>query len=107
MRQHIHKEQKEITLHMSLNEGVTDRDICRFTGISQRAMKWIRKTYCETGEVVNIPVTDGCPRLLDSLDANITPSTKEPLGGTWDSSLIVLSHSRNMSNATRTRPSLL
>jgi hypothetical protein len=71
MRRHIHKEGKEIALHMSLNEGVTDRDIRRFTGISQRAMKRLRKTYRKTGEVVNIPVTDSCPRLLDSLGANV------------------------------------
>ena len=37
---------------MSLNEGVSDKDIQCYTGISQRAMRQLRETYCETGEVV-------------------------------------------------------
>ncbi|KIL67439.1 hypothetical protein M378DRAFT_42894, partial [Amanita muscaria Koide BX008] len=69
MRRHIPKEYKEIVIHMSLNEGVSDRFICRYTGISQRAMKRLRKTYRETGEVVRMPLDAGRPRIIDSLDA--------------------------------------
>jgi hypothetical protein len=37
----------------------------------------------------------------------IPPFTQAPLGDTWVSSLIMLSHSGSMSNVTQTRPSLL
>jgi hypothetical protein len=72
MRRHITKERKEIALHMSLEENVCDKDICRLTGISERSMQRIRKNYHDIGEVVRIPVCDGRPRLLDSLETNVS-----------------------------------
>ena len=60
---------------MSFGHGVCDRDIHRYTGISQRAMKRLRKTYRETGEVAKVLVCTGRPRLLDSLDAGVRIST--------------------------------
>ena len=35
-------------------------------------MRYIRKTYHETGEVVRTPVCTGQPRTLDSLDVNVS-----------------------------------
>jgi hypothetical protein len=57
---------------MSLNEGVSDTYIRRYMGISQRAMKRLRKTYRETGEPTQLPVCAGRPRLLDTLDAIVS-----------------------------------
>lgn len=71
MRRHIPKEYKEIALHLSLHNNVQDKDIRRYTGISERAMKRLRKTYRETGEVTRSPVCPGRPRLLHGLDADV------------------------------------
>ena len=79
MRRHIPKEYKEIAIHMSLNEGVSDKDIRRYTGISRRAMRRLRETYRETGEVVRTPLDDGRPRLLDALDAAVSHPSFLPL----------------------------
>ncbi|KAG1885934.1 uncharacterized protein F5891DRAFT_916124, partial [Suillus fuscotomentosus] len=38
--------------------------------ISERSLRYLRKVYRETGEVVRTPVCAGRPRILDSLDAN-------------------------------------
>jgi len=59
IRRHIPKEYKEITLHLSLHENVTDNAICHFTGISEWAMKRLRKTYRETEEVTRMSVCSG------------------------------------------------
>ncbi|OAX41900.1 hypothetical protein K503DRAFT_431263 [Rhizopogon vinicolor AM-OR11-026] len=40
-------------------------------------MRYIRKTFLETGEVVRTPVCAGRPRILDSLDANFLESCIE------------------------------
>jgi hypothetical protein len=72
MRRHIPKEYKEIALHISLHKNITDKDIHRYTGISERAMKHLRKNYRETGEVTQTPVCPGRPRLLDSLEADVS-----------------------------------
>ena len=72
MRRHISKERKDIALHMSLNENVSDENIRRYTGISNRAVKRLRQTFRETGESVRKPVCSGRPRVLDSLDACVS-----------------------------------
>lgn len=72
MRCQIPKEYKELALHLSLHEAIPDKDICHYTGISEWAMKCLRKTFCETGEVTRTPVCPGRPRLLDSLDADVS-----------------------------------
>lgn len=72
MRRHIPKEYKEIAIHMSLNEDVSDKDIRCYVGISQRAMRRLRQTYRETGEVVRTPLDAGRPRLMDSLDVAVS-----------------------------------
>ena len=69
---HITKEHKEIALHMSLEENVCDKQIRCLTGISERSMQRIQKNNCEIGEVVRIPVCEGRPRLLDSLEMNVS-----------------------------------
>ena len=72
MRRYITKERKEIGLHMSLEEDICDKDIRRLTGISERSMQRIRKNNREIREVVRIPVCQGRPRLLDSLETNVS-----------------------------------
>ena len=72
MRRHIPKECKEIAICMSLSGGVSDKLIRRYTGISQRVMKRLRKTFRETGEVVQTLLDVGRPRLIDSLDAAVS-----------------------------------
>ena len=72
MRRHFTKERKEIGLHMSLEEDIRDKHIRRLTGISERSMQRIRKNDREIGEVVRIPVCQGRPRLLDSLETNVS-----------------------------------
>ena len=68
MRRHIPKEYKDLALHMSLNEGVSDSNILSYTGISARAMRHLRQTYREINETIRTPVIQGRPRLLDTLD---------------------------------------
>ena len=72
MRWHITKERKEIAVHMSLEEDVRDKDIRCLTGICEQTMQCIWQTDCETGEVVRTPVCQGWPRLLDSLEADVS-----------------------------------
>ena len=71
-RRHIPKEYKEIAFYMSLQEDVDDNGIRRFTGISERSMRHLRKTYNETGEVVRTPVCPGRPRILYYYDLMFT-----------------------------------
>ncbi|KAG2029641.1 hypothetical protein BDR03DRAFT_880300 [Suillus americanus] len=49
-----------------------DPTIYRYTGISERSMQYLWKTYRETDEVVRTLVCTGRPRTLDSLDANVS-----------------------------------
>jgi len=70
-QRHIPQAHKEIALRMS-RQGVRDKKIRRYIGISERAMRYLRKTYRDTGEVVRTPVCPGRPRTLDSLDANVS-----------------------------------
>ncbi|KAG1882070.1 hypothetical protein F4604DRAFT_1577577 [Suillus subluteus] len=69
MGRYISKERKQVALQMSLL-NVKDPTIRRYTGISERSLRYLRKAYRETGEVVRTPVCAGRPRILDSLDAN-------------------------------------
>ncbi|OAX35828.1 hypothetical protein K503DRAFT_696264, partial [Rhizopogon vinicolor AM-OR11-026] len=57
--------------------NVKDRTIRRYTGISERSMRYIWRTFREAGEVVRTPVCAGRPRILDSLDANFLESCIE------------------------------
>ena len=72
MRRYITKERKEIGLHMSLEEDICDKDIRRLMGISELSMQRIWKNNREIGEVVRIPVCQGRPHLLDSLETNVS-----------------------------------
>ncbi|KAG1843223.1 hypothetical protein C8R48DRAFT_550406, partial [Suillus tomentosus] len=69
MGRYISNERKQVALQMSLL-NVKDPTIRRYTGISERSLRYLRKVYRETGEVVRTPVCAGRPRILDSLDAN-------------------------------------
>jgi hypothetical protein len=71
MGQHISKERKQIALQMSLL-NIQDPMIRRYTGISECSLCYMRKTFWETGEVVRTPVCAGRPRILDTLDANVS-----------------------------------
>jgi hypothetical protein len=71
MGRHISKERKQIALQMSLL-NIQDPMICRYTGISERSLRYMRKTFRETGEVVRTLVCAGRPRILDTLDANVS-----------------------------------
>lgn len=57
---------------MSLQHGIPDLQIKKFTGISVRSLKRLRQTYRETGEVVRVPVSAGRPRTLNGLEANVS-----------------------------------
>jgi transposase len=70
-RRHIPREQKELVLGMS-QRNMHDREIRYLTGISERSMRYLRKTYRETGEVVRVPEVSGRPRTLDTFDANVS-----------------------------------
>ncbi|KAG2369640.1 hypothetical protein BDR07DRAFT_1388022 [Suillus spraguei] len=50
--------------------NVKDPTICRYTGTSERSLRYFRKAYRETGEVMRTPVCAGRPRILDSLGAS-------------------------------------
>ena len=67
---YISREIKEAALKMS-QEGVSDNLIKQYLGISERAMRRLRATHRETGEVVRVPVCPGRPRALDGLDARV------------------------------------
>ncbi|KAH9019503.1 hypothetical protein EDB85DRAFT_1845176, partial [Lactarius pseudohatsudake] len=69
-RRHFSREIKEVALHMS-HQGMSDADIEEYLGISERSMRRLRATYLATGEVVQIPVCPGWPRLLDGLDSHV------------------------------------
>ncbi|KAG1811051.1 hypothetical protein EV424DRAFT_1286367, partial [Suillus variegatus] len=69
MGRYISKERKQVALQMSLL-NVKDPTIRRYTGISERSLRYLRKVYRETGEIVRTPVCVGRPRILDSLNAN-------------------------------------
>ena len=70
MGHHIPRERKEVALQMSVL-GLQDRTIRRYTGVSERSMRYLRKTFRETGEVVRVPLCTGRPRILDSLDTTV------------------------------------
>ena len=50
-----YQEHKDISLHMSLNEHVSDKIIWQYTGVSEWAMKYLHQMFCETGESVCKP----------------------------------------------------
>ncbi|KAG1839818.1 hypothetical protein DFJ58DRAFT_667500 [Suillus subalutaceus] len=53
--EYISKERKQVALQMSLL-NIKDPMIRRYTGISERSLRYLRKAYWETGEVVRTPV---------------------------------------------------
>ena len=71
VRRHISKESKELALSMSL-QGICDAEIRKLTGISERSVKRLRRTYRETGAVSCKPVTSGRPRLLSSMEVQVS-----------------------------------
>ena len=83
-RRHIPKEYKEIALKMSLTHHTSDSEIKKCTGISKRALKRLRKTFRETGDVIRMPICSGRPRLLSALDANVVyPVFANSFCGQW------------------------
>jgi transposase-like protein len=74
MRRHISKAEKEVALRMSLESGASDETISKYTGIRPRTMRRIRAQFEKDGEVVKKPVVAGRSRLLNSLDAMVSPS---------------------------------
>ena len=72
MCQHISKAEKEIALRISLDSGLSNTEIAKYTSIRPRTMRALLKWYKETGKVVKKSVVSGHPRLLNSLDAMVS-----------------------------------
>src|SRR6266702_5782801 len=66
----ISREIKEKALELSLR-GVADATIRDCLGISQCTLRRLRQKYRQTGEVVQVPLCPGRPRLLDGLDVRV------------------------------------
>ncbi len=75
-RRHIPKEVKDIALRMSLNHGLPDKEIKKYTGMSIRALKRLRQTFRNTGNTVRTPACNGRPRQMDALDMNVRTTDK-------------------------------
>ena len=71
VRRHITNESKELALSMSL-QGICDMEIRNLTGISERLVKRLRHTYCNSGAVLCKPVASGRPRLLSSMEVKVS-----------------------------------
>lgn len=72
MWRHIPKEYKEIAMSLSLHHHLSDNQIRDYMGISPCTMKRLRKLFQDTGELVKIPVVQGRPQKLNSLDAHVS-----------------------------------
>lgn len=71
VRRHISTELKKTALSMSL-EGMSDAEIRKITGISERSLKRLRSVYRKTGSVVLPPPFDvGRPRMLTSIQVKV------------------------------------
>ena len=70
VRRHISNETKELALSMSL-QGICDLEIRELTGISERSVKRLRRTYRNTGAVSHKPVAPGRPRTLTSMEVKV------------------------------------
>ena len=71
VRRHITNESKELALSMSL-QGICDMEIRNLTGISERSVKRLRRTYRNSGAVSCKPVASGRPRLLSSMEVKVS-----------------------------------
>jgi transposase len=69
VRRHIPNETKELALSMSL-QGMPDVEIRKLTGISERSVKRLRRTYRNTGATSSKPVV-GQSRLLSSMEVQV------------------------------------
>jgi transposase len=70
VRRHISPESKELALSMSL-QGICDVEIRKLTGISERSVKRLRRTYRNTSEDKYKPLASGRPRLLSSMEVQV------------------------------------
>ena len=70
VRRHISNETKELALSMSL-QGICDLEIRELTGISERSVKRLRRTYRNSGSVAGKSVATGRPRTLSSMEVNV------------------------------------
>lgn len=70
MRRHISKEVKEIAIDL-WQKVMDDEEIDATLGIRPRTMRRLRKLYTETGQVVQVPVVAGRPRLLSAMDVGV------------------------------------
>ncbi|KAN0139261.1 Homeodomain-like protein [Lactarius tabidus] len=67
VRRHISTELKESALSMSF-DGMSDAEIRKITGISERSLKRLRSVYRKTGGVVPPPpIESGRPRVLTAI----------------------------------------
>lgn len=71
MRRHISKEIKDLVVRMSLEHGLSDKNISTWLGLSERTVRRLRQTYRETGDTVRVPIQSGRPRILDGSQANV------------------------------------
>ena len=70
VRRHISDDLKEMVLSMSL-QGLSDSDIRKYTGISERSLKRLRSTYCAVGAVSRKPLDTGRPRVLTAIEVKV------------------------------------
>jgi transposase len=68
VRRHISAELKKTALSMSF-QGLSDREVRNFTGISERSLKRLRNTFRNTGAVLR--VSPGRFRMLTAMEVKV------------------------------------
>jgi transposase len=71
VRRRISKETKELALSMSL-QGISDLEIRELTGISERTVKRLRRTYRNSSSVVHKSVAPGRSRTLSLTEVKVS-----------------------------------
>ena len=64
-----------MTLQMSLQSGLNDMQIAKYTGICPRTMRGPHECFQETGKIMKKSVVHSQPRFLNSLDATVGAET--------------------------------
>ncbi len=99
VRRHISDDLKEMALAMSL-QGLPDSEVRELTGISERSLKRLRRTYRDKGKVSNGPSNEGRPRILSAMEVKVRRNFS---GLVY--LLIIGSFSVTVSTVSLTRPS--
>src|SRR6266404_1731783 len=99
VHRHISNDLKEMALAMSL-QGLPDSEVRELTGISERSLKRLRRTYRDKGKVSNGPSNEGRPRILSAMEVKVRRNFS---GLVY--LLIIGSFSVTVSTVSLTRPS--